>query len=63
LPSFGNTVDRHCTNNQRDPATPYAGDCAICHNAADPGSDRTPLFSAYKSGDLDGAPRSTLVAP
>jgi len=53
LPSFGNRVDQHCTDNQRDPATPYAGDCAICHNAADSGRDRTPLFSAYKSGDLD----------
>lgn len=53
LPSFGTNVDQHCTNNQREPATPYAGDCAICHNAADSGRDRTPLFSAYKSGDLD----------
>jgi hypothetical protein len=53
LPSFGNNVDRHCTENERSPATPYAGDCAICHNANDNGRDRTPLFSAYRSGDLD----------
>jgi hypothetical protein len=53
LPSFGNNVDRHCTDNARDPATPYAGDCAICHDANDSGRNRTPLFSAYRSGDLD----------
>lgn len=53
LPSFGSKVDQFCTSNARQPAAPYSGDCALCHNPADSGADRTPLFSSYKSGDLD----------
>jgi hypothetical protein len=53
LPAYGSRVDRYCTDNARTPATPFAGDCAICHNPADPGADRTEGFNRYRQNDLD----------
>jgi hypothetical protein len=50
---FGEQVDQYCTVNGRTPSMPYNGDCSTCHNPADPGADRTALFTAYKNGDLD----------
>jgi hypothetical protein len=53
LPDFGNAVDEYCTSHQRTPATPFAGDCSLCHNPADFTLDRTELFTAYQQNDLD----------
>ena len=53
FPSYGTAVDDYCTSQQRTPAKPYDGNCALCHNASNPSSGRTPLFTAYRNGDLD----------
>jgi len=53
FPSYGVAVDDYCTQNQRTPAQPFANDCTICHNPASSSQDRTPLFTAYRNGDLD----------
>jgi hypothetical protein len=50
---FGIQVDQHCTANGRTDATPYSGDCTICHHPVDAGRDRTAGFDAYKNGDFD----------
>ena len=53
FPSYGTAVDDYCTRNQRTPAAPYSGDCAICHNPVNASQDRTPLFTAYRGANLD----------
>jgi hypothetical protein len=53
FPSYGTAVDDYCTSQQRTPAKPYGGNCALCHNASNASADRTPLFTAYRNRDLD----------
>jgi hypothetical protein len=51
---FGEAVDTFCTDNERVPARPFDGDCAICHHPDSSSRDRTPGFDAYKSHKGDG---------
>jgi hypothetical protein len=53
-PPFGNAVDAFCTNNGRTPATPFAGNCAICHNPLDDDRDQTPGYNQFLAHEDDG---------
>jgi hypothetical protein len=52
LPTFGDQVDQFCTSSGGTPATPFAGNCAICHNPASSSQDRTEGFNRFLQGDL-----------
>jgi uncharacterized repeat protein (TIGR01451 family) len=36
LGSYGTQIDTYCTNNNRTPAKPYNGNCALCHPSSGP---------------------------
>jgi hypothetical protein len=52
LPRYGQDVDDFCTSSGGTPATPFSGDCTICHNPSNSGLDRTEGFSRFRQNDL-----------
>ena len=57
---LGTAIDKHCTNNNKIPAKPYAGKCTICHDKGAKGGSGAGR-TAYLTANIDFFCRAPAV--